>query len=71
MKLLRKKSRTHFDIKCSKFFLMHLLESGQIKINKKVLINIESACTASMKEKHNPQNGQNSCKWRYPQKMYL
>ena len=68
MKLLRKKSKTHFDKKCSKSFFDPSL---RIRANKEVLINIESICTASVKEKDGPQNGQNPCKRRYPQGVYF
>ena len=66
---LKEKSRTHFDIKCSKFFFDPPLRimKNKTKINKWDLINLKAFSQQrkpSVKEKDNPQNGKNSCKRR-------
>ena len=47
MELLSKKSRTQFDIKCSKFFFDPPLRisTNKTKINKWDIIDIKSICT--------------------------
>ena len=69
MELLRKKSRTHFDIKCSEIFFDPPLRirTEKTKINKWDLIDIKSICTTKgtiSGEKKTTKNGKKSCKQR-------